>query len=48
MKSIQGKPRNQWEMYCLNEYAKAPNKLHPIFRSVDPLVGFPKNWTVQN
>ena len=37
MKSIQGKPQNQWEMYCLNEYAKATNKLHPIFCIVDPL-----------
>lgn len=37
MKSIQEKLQNQWEMYCLNEYAEATNKLHPIFRSVDPL-----------
>jgi hypothetical protein len=32
MKFIQGKPRNQWEMYCLDEHVDADNEV----RLIDP------------
>ncbi len=27
MKFIQGKPRNQWEMYCLDEHVDTDNEV---------------------
>jgi hypothetical protein len=33
MKFIQGKPRNQWEMYCLDAHVDADNEVRLIERS---------------
>jgi transposase len=37
MKFIQGKPRNQWEMYCLDEHVDADNEVRLIDLFVDSL-----------
>ena len=37
MKFIQGKPRNQWEMYCLDEHVDADNGVRLIDRFVNSL-----------
>jgi transposase len=37
MKFIQGKPRNQWEMYCLDEHVDADNEVRLIDRFVNSL-----------
>jgi transposase len=37
MKFIQGKPRNQWEMYCLDEHVDADNVVRLIDLFVDSL-----------
>lgn len=37
MKFIQGKPRNQWEMYCLDEHVNADNEVRLIDLFVDSL-----------
>jgi transposase len=37
MKFIQGKPRNQWEMYCLDEPVDADNEVRLIDLFVDSL-----------
>jgi len=37
MKFIQGKPRNQWEMYCLDVHVDADNKVRLIDLFVDSL-----------
>jgi hypothetical protein len=35
MKFIQGKPRNQWELYCLDEHVDADNEVRLIDLFVD-------------
>jgi hypothetical protein len=35
MKFIQGKPRNQWEMYCLDAHVDAYNEVRLIDLFVD-------------
>ena len=35
MKLIQGKPRNQWEMYCLDVHVDADNEVRLIDLFVD-------------
>ena len=37
MKFIQGKPRNQWEMYCLDTHVDADNEERLIDLFVDSL-----------
>jgi transposase len=37
MKFIQGKPRNQWEMYCLDAHVDAYNEVRLIDLFVDSL-----------
>jgi hypothetical protein len=37
MKFIQGKPRNQWEMYCLDEHVDTDNEVRLIDLFVDSL-----------
>jgi transposase len=37
MKFIQGKPRNQWEMYCLDAHVDADNEVRLIDLFVDSL-----------
>ena len=37
MKFIQGKPRNQWEMYCPDAHVDADNEVRRIDRFVDSL-----------
>jgi len=37
MKFIQGKPRNQWEMYCLDAHVDADNEVRRIDLFVDSL-----------
>ncbi|MBM3172031.1 MAG: hypothetical protein FJZ75_10530 [Bacteroidetes bacterium] len=37
MKFIQGKPRNQWEMYCLGAHVDADNEVRLIDLFVDSL-----------
>jgi transposase len=37
MKFIQGKPRNQWEMYCLDEHVDTDNEVRLINLFVDSL-----------
>jgi len=37
MKFIQGKPRNQWEMYCLDTHVDADNEVRLIDLFVDSL-----------
>jgi hypothetical protein len=37
MKFIQGNPRNQWEMYCLDAYVDADNEVRRIDLFVDSL-----------
>jgi transposase len=37
MKFIQGKPRNQWEMYCLDVHVDADNEVRLIDLFVDSL-----------
>ena len=37
MKFIQGKPRNQWEMYCLDVHVDADNEVRLIDLVVDSL-----------
>lgn len=37
MKFIQGKPRNQWEMYCLDKHVDADNAVRLIDLFVDSL-----------
>ena len=37
MKFIQGKPQNQWEMYCLDEHADTDNEVRLIDLFVDSL-----------
>jgi len=37
MKFIQGKPRNQWELYCLDEHVDADNEVRRIDLFVDSL-----------
>jgi transposase len=37
MKIIQGKPRNQWEMYCLDAHVDAENEVRLIDLFVDSL-----------
>ena len=37
MNCIQGKPRNQWEMYCLDAHVDADNEVRLIDLFVDSL-----------
>jgi len=50
MKFIQGKPRNQWEMYCLDEHVDTDNEVCLIDLFVDSLnlaeIGFKTQYEV--
>ena len=37
MKFIQGKPRNQWDMFCLDAHVDTDNEVRLIDLSVDSL-----------